>query len=69
MDNKQVELNRRNINALVETMQAHGKRVDNLEKQIQVQAQALTTLGNQLKASQLAMANAALTMGTGPTER
>lgn len=69
MDAQQTELNRRNIDALVQAVEHQGKAITNLEKQIVNQAQSLTTLGNQLRASQVAMANAASTMGSGSTER
>lgn len=69
MSTNQVELNRRNIGALAESDIDQNKRLANLETQIQAQALALQTLGNQLRAAQQSMAQAAATMGSGPTAR
>jgi hypothetical protein len=69
VDAKQIEINRRNIDALVQGMAEQGKVITNLERQIQVQAQALTTLDNLVKRMMQSMANATASLGTGPTVR
>jgi len=69
MDTKQIELNRRNVNALAESDLDQNKRLANLETQIRVQAQALNTMSSQLQQAQQSMAQAAAAMGTGPTAR
>ena len=69
MDAKQVELNRRNIDALVDTMKAQGKLITGQGKQLRTQSLALTTMGNELTAMRKSMAQATAMLGTGPTAR
>ena len=64
-----VKLNTRNIMALAEAMKAQAKQITELQAQVQTQARSIETLGNDLSAARIAMANAAATMGTGPTVR
>ena len=66
---ERVKMNERNISALVDTINAQGDAIKQLQERVEIQSRSIITLGNDLASTRAAMAAAAATMGTGPTVR
>lgn len=57
----------RNIQALMETVNAHRDRITELEKIVQIQANSIATQQNQIQQMFVSFGHAAATMGHGAT--